>query len=271
MSSSPSTPGCRSISATHAALGSAAPTRTPTGCSANTSLGAPTCACSTRPPSTPSSTAALDKPWASRHHHRHSQRRCADPLRPPAFLRQPPLPRRQGRCQCPEPVSEINAAQPALSQGPATVVRVGQLLGDARRLHRRPATAPAGSTTSSEPAGPGSWPRPPAAPVPTVRCTARALGWQPAPPAWPRRPPAPRPRRSSSPCADLPDDGLRRCRRPGSLLEARWSVSTVCPRRHFGAARLRRPAAGRTPAWSRSPSSPQELRVRRHRAVRSDG
>jgi hypothetical protein len=53
------------------------------------------------------------------------------------------------------------------------------------RLHRRPATAPAGSTTSSEPAGPRCSSRPPAAPAPTVRCTACALGWRPAPPAWP--------------------------------------------------------------------------------------
>ena len=96
-------------------------------------------------------------------------------------------------------------------------------------LHHRPATAPAGSTTSSEPAGPGSSPRPPAAPVPTVRCTARALGWQPAPPAWP----------AAHQLLDLaarqalqrtcPMMGcLGRCRRPGSLLEARWSVATVC-------------------------------------------
>jgi hypothetical protein len=71
--------------------GSAAPTRTPTGCSANTSLGAPISASSIRPPwmpSRPSSTVALDKPWASRHPHRSWRRRCADPLRPPGFLRQ---------------------------------------------------------------------------------------------------------------------------------------------------------------------------------------
>jgi hypothetical protein len=61
-----------------------------TACSANTCPRAATCAGSIRPPWTPSplsSTAALDKPWASRHHHRHSQRRCADPLRPPAIPR----------------------------------------------------------------------------------------------------------------------------------------------------------------------------------------
>jgi IS30 family transposase len=66
--------------------GSAAPTRTPMGCSANTSPRAPTCASLIRPHSTPSrpnSTVALDKPSASRHPHRHSRRRYADPLRPP--------------------------------------------------------------------------------------------------------------------------------------------------------------------------------------------
>ena len=34
-----------------------------------------------------SSMAALDKPWASRHPHRHWRRRRADPLRPPPILR----------------------------------------------------------------------------------------------------------------------------------------------------------------------------------------
>src|SRR4029453_4690590 len=49
-----------------------------------------TCASSTRPPwirSPPSSMAALDKPWASRHPHRPSRRRCTDPLRPRTILR----------------------------------------------------------------------------------------------------------------------------------------------------------------------------------------
>jgi hypothetical protein len=48
MCSSPSTLVSRCISATRAALGSVAPTRTPTACSANTSPGAPTCASSIR-------------------------------------------------------------------------------------------------------------------------------------------------------------------------------------------------------------------------------
>jgi transposase, IS30 family len=50
---------------------------------------AATSASSTRPPwmrSPPSSTVALDKPSASRHPHRSSRRRCADPLRPPTIL-----------------------------------------------------------------------------------------------------------------------------------------------------------------------------------------
>jgi DNA-binding CsgD family transcriptional regulator len=35
----------------------------------------------------PSSTVVLDKPWAFRHPYRSWRRRCADPLRPPSFLR----------------------------------------------------------------------------------------------------------------------------------------------------------------------------------------
>ena len=36
-------------------------------------------------------------------------------------IRQPPLPRHKDPERCPEPVSEINVAQPALSQGSATL------------------------------------------------------------------------------------------------------------------------------------------------------
>jgi hypothetical protein len=60
------------------------------GCCTNTCPRAPTCASSTRlpwMPSRPSSTAALDKPSASRHPHRSWRRRCPDPLRPPALVR----------------------------------------------------------------------------------------------------------------------------------------------------------------------------------------
>jgi IS30 family transposase len=60
--------------------------------------------------SPPSSTAALDKPWASRHHHKSWRRRCPDPLRPPPFLQQPPLPitRDPGGVQnlCPKSTSQ---------------------------------------------------------------------------------------------------------------------------------------------------------------------
>jgi hypothetical protein len=48
------------------------------------------------------------------------------------FLRQPALPRQDGPRRRPEPVSEINVAQPALSQGSATVSGMGHLLGYAR-------------------------------------------------------------------------------------------------------------------------------------------
>src|SRR5215472_16183215 len=54
--------------------GSAAATRTPTGCCASTCPAGSTSAPSPRPTSTPSpknSTNALDKPSASRHHHKH--------------------------------------------------------------------------------------------------------------------------------------------------------------------------------------------------------
>jgi hypothetical protein len=48
------------------------------------------------------------------------------------FLRQPPLPRHQLPITCSGPVSEINVAQPPLSQGSATLPRMGHLLGYAR-------------------------------------------------------------------------------------------------------------------------------------------
>ena len=83
-------------------------------------------------PSRLSSTVALDKPSTSRHPHRLWRRRCADPLRPPTFLRQPPLPRHQPSRRRPEPVSEINVAQPPLSDGYETVSGMGHLLGYAR-------------------------------------------------------------------------------------------------------------------------------------------
>jgi hypothetical protein len=60
------------------------------------------------------------------------RKRCNHPLRPRSYLRQPPLPRHQLPFRCPEPVSEINVAQPPLSQGSATVSGMGHLLGYAR-------------------------------------------------------------------------------------------------------------------------------------------
>ncbi len=49
-----------------------------------------------------------------------------------AFLRQASLPRHKGRQRCPEPVSEINVAQPPLSEGCETVSGMGHLFGYAR-------------------------------------------------------------------------------------------------------------------------------------------
>jgi hypothetical protein len=64
--------------------------------------------------------------------HQIHRRWCIHPWRPPTFLRYPPLPRPQHSFTRPEPVSRINVAQPPLSQGSATVVRMRQLLGYAR-------------------------------------------------------------------------------------------------------------------------------------------
>src|SRR5215207_8611068 len=85
---SASLPESPSTSATHAAHGSAAPTRTPTGSCASTSPNAATSAPTPRPtstPSPPSSTTALGKPSDGSHHHKHSTKRCDDPLRPHPF------------------------------------------------------------------------------------------------------------------------------------------------------------------------------------------
>ena len=80
-----STPACRSTSATRAAPGSAAATRTPTACYASTSPNAPRSRTTPRPTSTrsqPNSTAGLDKHSDGDHHHKHSTKRCDDPLNP---------------------------------------------------------------------------------------------------------------------------------------------------------------------------------------------
>jgi hypothetical protein len=158
----------------------------------------------------------------------------------------------------PELVSEINVAQPGLSQGSATVVRMRQLLGYARV-----------STADQQPHLQGR--RPPASRlVPGVHRDRQRRPHRPSDAQRAlldgslHRPLDP----AAHQLLDLaarqalgricPMMGcLGRCRRPGSLLEARWSLATVCLRRHFGVARLRRLAAGRTPAWSRSPSSPK--------------
>jgi hypothetical protein len=101
-----------------------------------------TSASSTKPrwtPSPPSSTVALDRLSVFGHPHRHSRKRCADPLRPPTFLQQPkqmpPVPLPRG----PEPVSEINVAQPQLLKGYAT-------LGAWPIFSATPASRPATST-----------------------------------------------------------------------------------------------------------------------------
>jgi hypothetical protein len=54
------------------------------------------------------------------------------------------LPRCQGRSRCPEPVSEINGAQPGLSQGSANGSLHGTPAWLCPRLHHRPPAAPSG-------------------------------------------------------------------------------------------------------------------------------
>ena len=83
-------PVSRSTSATRAAPGSAAATRTPTVCYASTSPNAPRSRTTPKPTSTtspPNSTTGLDKPSDGSHHHKHSTKRCDDPLRPQQFWR----------------------------------------------------------------------------------------------------------------------------------------------------------------------------------------
>ena len=87
---SPSPAGCPCTSATPAAHGNAAPTKTPTDCCANTSHAPAHSATAPKSNSTtspPNSTVALDKPSDGRHHHKHSITRCTDPLRPAALMR----------------------------------------------------------------------------------------------------------------------------------------------------------------------------------------
>ena len=101
---------------------------------------APTCASSIRQrwmPSRLSSTAALDKPWGSRHPQRSWRRRCADPLRPPGFLRHPPLPRPRRLDRrpelCPKSTSHNHRCQGVVRRSLyGTSARV------CSRLHHRP-------------------------------------------------------------------------------------------------------------------------------------
>jgi hypothetical protein len=138
------------------------------------------------------------------------------------------------------------------------------------RLHHRPATPPPGRRPPTRRLLPGvhrDRQRRPHRPSDAQRALLNGSLHRPLDPAAHQ---LLDPGRSPSPWADLPDDRLRRRRRPGEAAGSSL-VGRNRLRRHVGAACLRRPAAGRTPAWSRSPSSPQVLRVGRHRAVRSDG
>jgi hypothetical protein len=218
--------------------------------------------------------------------HQIHRRWCIHPWRPPTFLRYPPLPRPQHGFTRPEPVSRINVAQPGLSQGSATVVRMRQLLGYARV-----------STTDQQPHLQGR--RPPASRlVPGVHRDRQRRPHRPSD--------APRAllngslHRPLGPAAhqflDLaarqalgrtcPMIGcLGRCRRPGSLLEARWSVATVCDAtleplafgalqragRQHGPDRRPHPSAARASSSSgaqRRLRRPATLNWQQHEAVR---
>jgi hypothetical protein len=126
------------------------------------------------------------------------RKRCNHPLRPRTFLRQPPLPRPQHGFPRPESVSRISVAQPGLSQGSATVVRMRHLLGYARvstadqqphlQGRRPPASRLAPGVHRDRQRRPHRRPMH-SAHSGMAACTARLT----------RRPPAPRPRRSPSP------------------------------------------------------------------------
>src|SRR5439155_2698658 len=75
-------------SAIRAVPGSAAATRTPTACYVSTSRSAPRSPTSHKRISTTSpqnSTTGLDKPSDGDHHHKHSTKRCVEPLNPQPF------------------------------------------------------------------------------------------------------------------------------------------------------------------------------------------
>jgi hypothetical protein len=83
----PSTPASRSTSAIRRVRGSAAATRTRTGCCASTCPGMLVSETSASPTSTaspPNSTAGLDRLSGSRHHPKHRPRCCDDRLSPQA-------------------------------------------------------------------------------------------------------------------------------------------------------------------------------------------
>ena len=125
-------PVCRSTSATRAAPGSAAATRTPTVCCVSTSRNAPRSRTSPKPTSTTSpqnSTTGLDKPSAGSHHHKHSTKCCVEPLNS-----QPLCARRRAWIRAP------NTAAPDLRQPAGS---------DCRCARRRPLTCRKGAVAST--------------------------------------------------------------------------------------------------------------------------
>ena len=209
---------------------------------------------------TVSSTTA--SPWAPRHEgladqpradHRLdrkvagvvSNQKKADRLsRKRAFLQPSSLPRRQARRTRPEPVSEINVAQPALSQGSATVE--AWAICSATPASPPPTSSPTcRSTPSPRPAATGCSPRGPAAPAPTGP-PSRAAGS-----AATRRHPGRLETRSPWPVAAPPGrhrHGPRRGRR--RVPEPAGGDRHHHPRRQAGLPRVRRPGRVRTRSHS---------------------
>jgi hypothetical protein len=116
--------------------------------------------------------AALDNPWASRHHHRSWRRRCADPLRPPPVLRQSPLPRRHH----PEMATRIMAA---IIEEPPVVVW---------RQRKPPSTSNLVTLTVEGVTLLHSWQTTPRAKVEEPRCLVELRGFVPLTPCMPCHP-----------------------------------------------------------------------------------
>ena len=116
----------------------------PAACYASTSPNAPRSRTTPKPTSTPSppnSTGALDKPSASRHHHKHSTPRCDEPLNP--------QPTASSRRQSRRAVRNATPERALCAHGGASVCYSGRGIGSLRAHRRRVVSPrPAGRTGS---------------------------------------------------------------------------------------------------------------------------